>query len=501
MKGFLSRLLGRKPARRAPVMLRGYDAAKDSQFLQGWNGDMGVSANMVRAELPAVRAKVRNLSYNEPLVQRALQLYRANIIGPNGIKFTADVPDSGGGVDLDASDRLEKAWRLWSETPGWCDLEGRNTLTGILHEACDSLMRDGEALMALHSGADNPFGFSVRLLRPDALATDLVRPSSQGSPAILNGVEVNADGRALAYHLYAKVSTSGVYHGRTVRVPAGRILHVFRRDYPGATRGFPVFASVAGLLKMLSAYREAETVAARLGAMRSGGTYELDSGALDPSQIASVEDGGLFQNVQAGEIRIAPYGYHYQPDTTPAHPNAAYGTFVKTLLQQMASGLNLSYNTLASDLEGVSYSSIRSGVLEDRESYKVVQELFISSVLRPLFRRPGAWLDCWLLKGGGGFSVADADRLRAADTWLPRRWPWVDPLKDQTAHEIAVAHGWESDSDVAAESGKDYWDNVATMRQERDWRRRCGVGEPPKRAAGTETPDDAADGESAKEGQ
>ena len=41
---------------------------------------------------------------------------------------------------------------------------------------------------------------------------------------------------------------------------------------------------------MLSAYREAEIVAARLGAMRSGGTYELDSGALDPSQIASVED-------------------------------------------------------------------------------------------------------------------------------------------------------------------------------------------------------------------
>ena len=34
---------------------------------------------------------------------------------------------------------------------------------------------------------------------------------------------------------------------------------------------------------------------------------------------------------------------------------------------RIASGLNLSYNTLASDLEGVTYSSIRSGVLEDMD--------------------------------------------------------------------------------------------------------------------------------------
>lgn len=478
----LLRIFKRKPAPdgkvtiKPPVVVRGYDVAKDSPFLQGWNGDAGVSPNMVRTELPIIRAKCRNLAYNEPIIQRALQLYRSNIIGPKGIMFSADVPTADGkGIDLDASDRLEKAWRKWADTPEWCDVEGRRTLTGILQAACDSYMRDGEALIALHSNAGNPFGFSIKLLRADCLATNLVRQASQGRTAILNGVELDANGRPIAYHLYTKVSTSGTYHGQTTRIPANRIIHVFRNEYPNATRGFPVFATIAGTIKAISAYREAEIIAARIAAMRSGGTYELDSGAIDPTQIASSDSAELYQQVAAGEIRVVPYGYHWKEDSTPAHPNGAYGAFVKNLLQQIASGLNLSYNTLASDLEGVSYSSIRSGTLEDREAYKCIQEEFISGILRPLFRRRGAWLDCWLLKGNSGFSVADADRLRYADEWIPRRWDWVDPLKDLSANKIAVEMGWRTNSDVAAEQGNDYYANVQTMAQEEEWKRRNGI--------------------------
>ena len=460
----------------APVV-RGYDAARESPFLQGWNGDAGVSPNMIRSELSIVRAKCRNLAYNEPIIQRALQLYRSNVVGPQGIAFSADVPTGDGkGIDLDASDKLEKAWRRWAETPEYCDVEGRLTLTGILQAACDSIMRDGEALLALRSNADdNPFGFSVKLLPADCLATNLVRQSSQGRTAILNGVELDAGGRPIAYHIHGKVSMSGTYHGQPKRIPANRIIHVFRNEYPGATRGFPVFAPVLNTIKAINAYRESEVIAARLGAMRSGGTYELDSGAIDPTQVASSDSAELYQQVVPGEIRVVPYGYHYKEDGTPAHPNGAYGAFVKNLLQQIASGLNLSYNTLASDLEGVNYSSIRAGVLEDREAYKCLQELLVASLLRPLFRRRGGWVDCWLLKGESGFSANDADRLRYADTWIPRRWPWVDPLKDLSASKIGVEMGWETSTDVAAEMGKDYYANLETMKQENEWKRRNGI--------------------------
>ena len=469
---------GKKVGIKTPTV-RGYDAARESPFLQGWNGDAGVSPNMVRSELPIVRAKCRNLAYNEPIIQRALQLYRSNVVGPRGIAFSADVPTKDGkGIDLDASDTIEKAWRLWADSPEYCDVEGRSTLTGILQAACDSIMRDGEALIALRSNADNPFGFAVKLLPVDCLATNLVRQSSQGRTAILNGVELDANGRPIAYHLYSKVSMSGTYHGQTTRIPANRIIHVFRNEYPGATRGFPVFAPVLNTVKAINAYREAEIVAARLAAMRSGGTYELDSGAIDPTQVASSDSAELYQQVSAGEIRVVPYGYHFKEDGTPAHPNGAYGAFVKNLLQQIASGLNLSYNTLASDLEGVTYSSIRSGVLEDREAYKCLQELLIASILRPMFRRRGAWLDCWLLKGKSGFSINDAERLRLSDTWIPRRWPWVDPLKDLSASKIGVEMGWETSTSVSAEMGNDFYTNIQTMKQENEWKRRNGITMP-----------------------
>jgi capsid protein len=92
-----------------------------------------------------------------------------------------------------------------------------------------------------------------------------------------------------------------------------------------------------------------------------------------------------------------------------------------------------------------------------------------------MFRRRGAWLDCWLLKGNSGFTAADAERLRNADTWLPRRWEWVDPEKDQNANRIAVEMGWKTSSDVAAEQGKDYYANISTLKQEREWKRLNGI--------------------------
>jgi len=42
------------------------------------------------------------------------------------------------------------------------------------------------------------------------------------------------------------------------------------------------------------------------------------------------------------------------------------------------------------DLEGVNYSSIRAGVLEDREIFKGLQDWFIRSLVMPVFDE---WVD------------------------------------------------------------------------------------------------------------
>jgi lambda family phage portal protein len=150
----------------------------------------------------------------------------------------------------------------------------------------------------------------------------------------------------------------------------------------------------------------------------------------------------------------------------PNHPNSAYAAFIKAVLRGIASGLGVSYNTLANDLEGVNFSSIRTGVLEDREAWKARQVWMIENVVSPIFRR---WLRAGLLSGaismdrGSRLSSANFDKL-VAHTFQGRRWPWVDPQKDMNANTMAVAERFRSRSDVIRELGDDpaeVWAEIA----------------------------------------
>jgi capsid protein len=52
-------------------------------------------------------------------------------------------------------------------------------------------------------------------------------------------------------------------------------------------------------------------------------------------------------------------------------------------------------------------------------------------------------------------------------TWLPRRWAWVDPLKDVKANIEAVNASLKSRSEVCAEQGRDFEDVLTEQAQEK----------------------------------
>ena len=463
------------PAEVAPLARMWEAAMTDAQTL-GWFGDLGITALALRTQLWTIRRRCREAAKNDPYVVRALQLYRNNVIGAQGVKLNMDVRGADGKSDIDASGRLEDAWNLWAQTPDYCDIEGRKSLTMFLQACVREWKLEGEAIVHIAHSTRNPFGVQLKLYRADQLALDIIRPATRDEWAILNGVEVNGEGRPVAYWFRTELLPNGTFTGEPYRIPARQILHLFDEDEPGQTRGVPVFASVLKDLRIAHGYDIAELIAARVDASRVGTWKQEDGG--DTSQIAENTAGfGFTQKTEPGEDRVAPLGWDYKPDA-PARPNAGYGQFKKDVLRRVASGLSVSYNTLANDLEGVSYSSIRAGTLEDREVYKLMQQAVVDKILRPLFRRRGAWLDSFLasdMAARFGFTAEDADRLRLADNWLPRRWSWVDPHSEATANEIAVSRHWTTDTDIAAEGGKDFYQNVETAAQEKAWMEAKGV--------------------------
>jgi lambda family phage portal protein len=261
------------------------------------------------------------------------------------------------------------------------------------------------------------------------------------------------------------------------------------------TRGVTWFHAVMSQLKMLGGYIEAELVAARTGAAKMGWLRYTDPSAYEAPNADAAKQGYNTLEANPGMIETLPPGMEFVA-WNPDHPANAFPNFVIALLRQVASGLGVSYNALASDLQGVNYSSLRSGLLIERELWRRMQAWMIESFLAPVFEE---WLDMALLSGELVLDSRDPSKFLAG-AWNPRGWQWVDPLKDVQASSIAINNGLTSRTQVLAEKGEDYEETVEQLSEEKKIAEQydvdvSGVAAAPKidKATDEEAPEPAAD--------
>jgi len=183
-----------------------------------------------------------------------------------------------------------------------------------------------------------------------------------------------------------------------------------------------------------------------------------------------LDDGSLVQNLEPGQIEILPSDWDFQA-VDWNHPNQAFKDFEKAILRGIASGLDVSYNYLANDLEGVNYSSIRAGVLDERDVWRDLQIFLKEHFLDRVFEN---WLEMALLSGNLNLSFKDFNRLNNP-TWQFRGWEWVDPLKDMQANILAIKAGLKSASDVVSQMGFDYEEVLLQLKREKDLREKLGI--------------------------
>ena len=161
--------------------------------------------------------------------------------------------------------------------------------------------------------------------------------------------------------------------------------------------------------------------------------------------------------IAAGQELWLPAGWDYASHT-PSHPNRGWSDFSVGLQRLVAAGLGVDFTELTGNAAGGISVSVRQSMLRTREMYKSRQGEVASQVLSPLYR---IWLRSFLsLSASGALSPADFDRLRDHE-FKGRRWGWVDPSAEVNAAVTAVAHGWRTDAEVAAEYGGDIDDNIA----------------------------------------
>jgi len=433
----------------------------------------------LKTSLARQRNEARLLSRENPLVRQYLDLLVDNVIGPKGIKLQAQVRDNSGNLNKLINDRIEDNWAEFWKSP-WAD--GR--FSGIEGERLllRNIAVDGEAFVRLLPGYNNRFGFALQMIDAELIDHTHTRAATDGSNEIRCGIEVDGWGKPVAYWI---TDLRQIKH----RVPAEQIIHLFRPDRIGQSRGISWLFSNMTQLRMLDAYKEAEVIAARLGASQMM-VFKYDN----PEFIDEKAPRNYKIDVQPGKGITLPPGLSMQ-QFDPKYPNANGPGFDKSQQRYISTGLpGATYNTLTNDYEAVNFSSLRACALVERDAWRTLQQWFISSFRQPVFE---AHLAASLLTGALRLDSRDPAKFRNV-RWFPRGWAWVDPLKEINAAVVAIKNGMGSRTSSLAENGEDFETVLEELADEADQAAAYGIDitdEPPQPAAEEkqEAPDDTED--------
>lgn len=432
----------------------------------------------LRYGLKALRQRCRHEAQNNDHVKSYLRLLKTNVLGDQGVGLQSRAMlRSGTRPARRERQALERSWREWGRL-GACDVTGTLSWCDVQTLMLETCARDGEALLRIVEPWDNAHGIAVQVIDPEQLDIDYTEQLAGGG-AVVMGVEIDSWRRPVAYYLQPDglINYTGyARRGDRIRIKARDIVHVYMPEWVHQTRGVPSMHTALKNLHHGNGYREAAVVAARLGAAAMG-HYKQDpeaeplTGAAGNVQGGTLGDGvtqhgELLREFEPGAIPTLPPGYSFE-GWKAEFPNVNHWPFMQALLRDFAAGVGVGYNDLAGDYEGVNFTSLRAAALRDRDIYKAVQRWFIEHALQPVFSR---WLPAALGNGAVAVPVPDARTLSqrvdqlGAIRWQPRRWDWVDPLKDIQAAERAVNLRVRSISSYIRERGDDpdeVWDELA----------------------------------------
>jgi lambda family phage portal protein len=452
-----------------PIRKRSFEAANTGRLFSDWTVQTKSADSDIRYALKTMRARSRDLCQNNDYARRYLNLVSANVVGPKGITLQVRAREPNGVLDQVANQQLEAAFMAWGQ-PGVCTVDGRLSWVDAQRVFIESVARDGECFVLFVEDNANPFRFRLQFIDADYIDQDKNEILANGGQ-IRMGIEVDAAGRPIAYHVRVKDPNDyqiGSSDMKTVRIPADRMIHAYRNDRIGQTRGTPWTSTAMTRLKMLGGYEEAELVAARVSASKMG--FFVSESGDEYQGDGTAPDGTLNMDVQPGQFSQLPAGVDFKA-YDPQHPSTAFRDFEKAMLRGIASGLGVSYTSLANDLEAVSYSSIRQGLLEERDYWRMTQYWVIEHFCQPVYLR---WLRQTLDSGVTNLPPAKYFKFSATQ-WVPRGWQWVDPRNEAEAQIVAINNGLMTRTQALAERGLDIEDVMRERQAEEEIISQFGV--------------------------
>lgn len=421
--------LRRARARAAEDLVRKYDGATRGRRGAGW-GEAGTSANGETAlAIKMLRDRARELVRNNPHAKSAIDVITTNTIG-TGIRLT--VKDAAGNVNAPVRD----AWMKWAETTA-CDYNGQFDFYGLQRMVMRAVAESGEALVVRRfgEGPDGKRTVQLQVLEGDYLDHSKDADKTESGGRIIQGVEFDQNGKRIKYLLYNAHPGDGKLGSAVVNpVNAEDVLHIYNVERPGQVRGVPFGVSAMLRLRDLGDYQDAQLIRQKIAACFA--VFIQDS-AADAIVSNNTTSSDLPERVEPGMIEKLPTG----KTVTFAAPPAAegYADYTKKVLQEIAAGYGVTYESMTGDLSNVNFSSGRMGWLEFHRRITDWQW----NIIIPMFCE-GVW-NWW--------KTINAPTAQLQTEWTTPRREMIDPVKEVEGLSKQVRNGFMSWSEALRQQG------------------------------------------------
>ena len=263
----------------------------------------------------------------------------------------------------------------------------------------------------------------------------------------------------------------------SVRIDAGRVIHLFEPMAAGQVRGLSGLAAAVLPASDLDQLQDALLVGAKVAAMFAGFIKDVNETAAYDPEAEETED-GLEAGLEPGTLHRLPAGVEIDFSSPDAVRDAP--AFYKANQRHLAAALGVPAHYLDGDLSDANYSSLRAGLLPWRRRVRQFQELTFRPVfLARIWRR---WLANELLTGR-----LDLPANTGAD-WIPPAFQQVDPEKALKALRLQLDAGLTSRTAAAQEFGRNVADIDAEISADREREAAAGLS-----FSGNPNDDDSAD--------
>jgi lambda family phage portal protein len=400
-------------------------------------------------DLPILRDRSRDLVRNAPLATGAVGTVVQNVVG-SGLALQAKPDWESLGMTSDQASEwsaaVEREWLLFCESPE-CDLTRTQNFYGLQDLAFRSTLESGDviSLLPMLRRPRAVYDLKIQLIEADRLASPLgtregMRDKRTGV-MISGGVEVDANGAPVAYHILKAHpgDPNGLLAGAD-RVAAwgsktGRrnVIHMFDRLRPGQRRGVPYLAPIIELLKQLDRYTEAEVSASVLSALITA-FVKTEAGeglsGMDPNATAADKKTEVALGT-GGIVDLAP-GEDIS-SFAPNRPNTAFDGFMLSVLRQVGTALGLPFEVLIKHFTA-SYSASRAAMIEAWRFFRGRREFLANQFCRPVYE---AWMEEAVARGRisapGFFDRAELRQAYLLSEWRGDAMSQIDPVKEVEA--------------------------------------------------------------------